>query len=572
MKDGNDNEQRYLLTFEGSGHISAYKMDEQWRLAKPGSPEYMIQGHVKIVDDGYIIEFSLPASFLNASQQLGVAVADVNDPEGRNVMALYRSFPKIAQGQYNRLIVRSPETERILASLAQTDSQIWVLDKQLRVRASVGQLQRKINFDPLAPSDLDQPRQSFTGLLLNWLSGVNNGPLNDFDPAQTLARDEQFIRAALEGKSSVTRRPTLDGKHIIVAAIHPVYHADKGSVLGLVLLEQTTDAILNLQSRSLQRIAIYSLLGLIAITLVVLVFSTRLTWRIKRLGTDTQKATDEQGRMQTALKFRGLKAADEIGDLTRHIEQLLARLDRYQQFLVAIPRTLRHEINNPLNTVATSLEHLEDQSAHKNAADQSDKDNSELTKTYLDSAQRGLQRIAAITENLAEAASLEDALSADELLRLDFCHLVTSYVTNQQRQQSHPFTLKAPNHEVWVQGSDIHLEQLLDKLLSNAIDFSVPYRPVELELSVTKTHCLLGVTNHGPVIPEAELNEIFQLFRGRRGHQLARNRNDSEGAQHLGLGLYVAQIICERHGGDLVAENLSTGDGVIFTASLPLDG
>ena len=553
LKDTDSTEQRYLMTFEGSGRIAAYKMDEAWEMAVPGTPDYRIQGDVRITSNGYTLEFSFPISFLGNSHQFGMAIADVVDPRDRVIDTLISSFPSIEQGHYNRLIVRSPETERILQNLTQADSQIWILDNQLRVRATAGKLRKDGGTPILNPTDSNLQNKPLSSLLLDWLTGTNNSRLDDFNPAQTHAREGEFLQVALQGHSSVTRRKSLDGNHVIVSAVQAIFHSDEQTVIGLVLLEQTTNAILNLQSQSIQRIALLSLLGLITITLVVLVFSSRLTFRIKRLGIDTQKASDEQGRMQTKTDFRGLNAADEIGDLTRHIEQLLARLDRYQQFLVAIPRTLRHEINNPLNTVTTSLEHLENQVSEQR---------------YLNSAQRGLQRIAAITESLAEAASLEEALVVDHMLKINLNDLLSIYVENQRRQNKHAIELQLPNQEVWILGSDIHIEQLLDKLLDNAIDYSPRDRAIEINLSITKSHCQLSITNHGSPIPEAQLPELFQLFHSRRDGEQSNDQN----GQHLGLGLYIARVICERHGGDLAARNLDAGDGVVFVASLPLSG
>jgi len=547
FKGANDSQERLIITFEGRGKITAYAVDEDWRTASPGTPDYRLQGYVDINTDGYNIEFSLPLSMLGEQRQLGVAAVDVDDPQQRTIAYISRTFPRVNQGQYNRILIRSVATEALIQGLQKEEAQIWVFDRELNVRAIAGGLNRQAE----DYFDIEQQRatplwQSVVDTILGKLVGATRQGLKDFDPQQTLSRDDALLHAAIAGTGSTERRPSLDGQHEIIAAAQPVRDGDK--VIGAVLIEQSTATILNLQRLSLQHIALLSLLSLSAIVIIVLLFSARLTWRITRLGRDTDKASDEWGRMQNTVDISGTHAGDEIGDLSRNIEQLLTRLHRYQQFLSAIPRTLRHEINNPLNTTATSLEHLQAQGGDK---------------TYIDSAHRGLQRISAIVDSLAEAASLEDALSKDEIAAVNFKALLSTYIKNQSVGCPHKIELLVPEHDVWIMGSDMHLEQLLDKLLDNAIDFSTIGKSIQVSLSSTKSHCRLQVKNDGPTIAEAELPELFQLFHSRR------NQAHSD-QQHLGLGLYIARLICERHGGDLSVANLTTDDGVIFTATLAL--
>ena len=56
---------------------------------------------------------------------------------------------------------------------------------------------------------------------------------------------------------------------------------------------------------------------------------------------------------------------------------MLSRMHQHNQFLENMPRTLRHEINNPLNTLSTSLHNL--------AAT----DDGTERERHLESAQRG---------------------------------------------------------------------------------------------------------------------------------------------------------------------------------------
>ena len=119
-----------------------------------------------------------------------------------------------------------------------------------------------------------------------------------------------------------------------------------------------------------------------------------------------------------------------------------------------------HEINNPLNTLSTSLQNL--------AEEYPEVDDSK----YLASAKRGVHTIGSIVQNLADAANLEEALEAEELEAVDLDELLQSYVSNSA--QSHK------DVRVVYQGcggtaiamiADYRIEQMLDKLIDNAIDF-----------------------------------------------------------------------------------------------------
>ena len=542
-------EERLLITFEGSGKTTAYAVDEDWRIATPGNPDYRLQGYVDIDENGYSVEFSLPLSMLGEQRQLGLAVADVRDQQQRTIATIGRTFPPINQGNYNRVLIRSVATEAIIQGLQKEDAQIWVFDRDLNIRAIAGGLANQREDYLKTEQQRAVPLwQSVIDALLGKLVGATAQGLKDFNPQQTLSRDDALLHAAIAGAGSSQRRPSLDGRHEIIAAAQPIFAGDK--VIGAVLIEQSTATILALQRHSLQHIALLSLLSLSAIVIILLLFSARLTWRITRLGIDTERASDEWGRMRQSPDIRGTHAGDEIGELSRHIEQLLTRLNRYQQFLSAIPRTLRHEINNPLNTAATSLEHLQSQNEDK---------------TYIDSAQRGLQRISAIVDSLAEAACLEDALNSDEISSINISALLATYINHQNRRCPLNIELNTPENDIWIRGSDIHIEQLLDKLFDNAVDFAEPDTSIEIQLGTMKNDCFIRVKNYGPTIAETELLELFQLFHSRRNP-----RHTTNNEQHLGLGLYIARLICERHGGDLTVQNLNSGDGVVFTATLAL--
>jgi signal transduction histidine kinase len=246
----------------------------------------------------------------------------------------------------------------------------------------------------------------------------------------------------------------------------------------------------------------------------------------------------------------GRRAGDEIGDLSRTVSGLLTRLSRYTAFLEQVPRTLRHELSNPLNSLSTSLQNL--------VADQPELEKSK----YLKSAERGVARIGEIVESLTDAASLEQALRDDEPERIDLALLVARTVENVAAgRPERRFALHVPEPPVGVMASGFRIEQLLDKLLDNAVAFSPEGAEISVELVAAGGEARLSVFNPGPPIPDELLERVFDSMVSTRG---AGDR------PHLGIGLYVVRLILEHLGGRVEARNRE--GGVVFELALPLAG
>lgn len=367
--------------------------------------------------------------------------------------------------------------------------------------------------------------------------------------AGSVADNNEVLSAALRGRPTYQRRYSNAEGEVIIAA-HPIIA--QGKTIGAVLLQQNTNRILELRRDALQRIVNFSVLSLLIFVALIFVFSVRLAGRIRKLGAEATSAIDIYGRLRANQLKAETKSGDEIGDLARSISGMLSRLHQHNQFLENMPRTLRHEINNPLNTLSTSLQNLEFE------------ETAEGRKKYLDAAKRGVARIGLIVQNLADAASLEDALQAEELEVIDVYKLVTNYLQNAQTV--HPnriFTYQGTADPVLCEVSDFRVEQLLDKLIDNAIDFSLPDSRITVGLNTGVRKLTLFVTNEGPVIADDIIENIFDSMVSVRA-------SNPDNRLHFGMGLYVVRIIAEHHGGSVSASNLSDGSGVVINVALPL--
>ncbi len=544
--DGEDG--RIMLSLPGPGVITAYEMDADWRFAETGNPITAVQGFMEPLDDGLQIEFRLPLQLLGSSRFFGLAYIDVDDPDTREVVNNTQTLPTAGKESFNLVVLRSPELLNIIQGLGYSGARIMVIDAQQRVRAETG-TQRSPEAQPPTNPSFELLRRAFEEMrpFLHWITTGE-----DYEPVRSRPEDSEgiadaAITASLRGDPIALRR-SLNENHEIIIAAHPI--VSRGAVIGTVVVEQNIDDILSFQRSTLEQVILLSIASLFAVFIALLAFAGRLAWRIRNLRRETSAAIDQHGRLRISELHNEMKAGDEIGDLARSISNMLAKLHQHNNFLENMPRTLRHEINNPLNTLSTSLQNL----VEENPDIQDSK--------YLASAKRGVIRIGSIVQNLADAANLEEALEAEELEVVDIAQLLENYVANCRiTHEGCEFKFHGPSRPVYSEVSDYRIEQMLDKIVDNAVDFHRANSPISIQLDGYRDHLQISVANRGQGLPANAEKSLFDSMVSHRGPQ---------NQLHFGLGLYVVRIIAEHHGGTVRAMNLADDSGVVIVVQLPV--
>ena len=553
--DGRDG--RMSLVFDPSDVVTGFSMDEQWRYAATGSADNRIQGVLRRVEgvNAVALEFRIPLSLLGSRQYFGLTYVDVDDELQRDILRVTQTLPPEATQSFNLVVLRTPEVRNIVQGLGYSGAKIVVIDNQRRVRAEVGATRLAAVEDDSSTQMGSLTRQltrvgDFIRRFFVSLSGepvAPDGVGGDAGEAEDESPSDRAIRLSLQGDPIALRNPLVSGEEIILAA-HPIVSSDQ--VIGTVIVEQNIDDILRFQRTALEQVLLLSLLSLFAIFLALIAFAGRLAWRIRNLRREASAAIDVRGRLRRGGLLNEMNAGDEIGDLARSVSNMLEKLKQHNSFLENMPRTLRHEINNPLNTLSTSLQNLADE--HPGIDD----------SKYLESAKRGVNRIGSIVQNLADAANLEEALEAEELENIDLNELLASYVANCG--SSHvgvSFQYKGSQAPVHALVSDFRIEQMLDKLIDNAVDFHRAGTPIRVQLECYGDLLQIVVANRGAALSEERLHTIFDSMVSHRG---------PDNRLHFGLGLHVVRIIAEHHGGTVSAINLADASGVAFVVRLPM--
>ncbi len=538
---------RIAVTASSPGFMTAYEMADDWQTARTGAPFNELRAYLRETDGGMAIEFRLPLDELE-SRRFGISFVDVDDDQVRNIETVVHALPAGDKDAFDLRVLRSPELLDIIEGLGYSGARILVIDAERRIRAESGSY-RSSETEPATETTWVEGAQAvlrYVGDGLNSLERwFDHNVLGNPVPVEETHVNE-VIERALAGEP-VARRQFNESEEVIFAG-HPI--RDNDVVIGMIAVEQNIDQILRFQRQGVDKVVLFSVLSLIAGFLALLAFSGRLAWRIRHLRRDANAAIDQHGRLTSDSLTRDITAGDEIGDLARSISAMLTRLQQHNTFLENMPRTLRHEINNPLNTLSTSLQNL----ANESEAVRDSK--------YLESAKRGLLRIGAIVQNLADAANLEESLGAEDLEVIDLNELIESYVNNcKLTHTDHEFVFRGAGKPVLAEVADYRIEQLLDKIIDNAIDFHRAHSPIKVQVDAYHDFLQISIANRGPTLPPDAANSLFESMVSRRG---------PDNKLHFGIGLYVVRVIAEHHGGSVRAMNLVDGSGVAFMIRLPL--
>lgn len=547
MQNADNEYRRYIVSARKTGNLTAYLLPTEKDVGVIEEPR--IVGFISKSKEGYNIELKIPLTMIGA--KLAFAIADVDNRKTRKIVNIVRTTSSDMIEEIGTIVVPSFQIQHLLARLNRAGSRIWITDTNTKVIALNGSL-KESNRDAY---ELGGDKEE-TGLLQTMFRAIYRGALkqppkefhDDLSTASKLSTPE--VKKALGGKANTRWRQTPDERINILTAVYPVSDGEK--IIGTVAIEETSNSILILQNRAVEILINLSLLALLVTALTVFAFATRLSFRVKKLRDNAEHAIGDDGRVVGEVATS--KASDEIGDLSRSIADMLNRLAEYNRYLETMASKLSHELRTPITVVRSSLENLETA------------DLDEEHKAYSHRAKEGVERLSNILTRMSEATRLEQTIQTEERVDFNIEQVINSCVNGYKvANQTKLFSLKVTNKAnkpFIVNGVPDLIAQLLDKLVSNAMDFAVKDTPIVINLVRSESAISLQVSNQGPTLPDKMQHNLFDSMvsmREKRGKQ-----------PHLGLGLYIVRLIVEYHNGTVRANNKKDNKGVVFTVTLPV--
>jgi PAS domain S-box-containing protein len=213
---------------------------------------------------------------------------------------------------------------------------------------------------------------------------------------------------------------------------------------------------------------------------------------------------------------------------------------------------ISHDLRGPLAVISGHAQILQPRLAGLDLTREA-----QQVKVIVDSS----ARINRLIQDLLDRSLIEAGPDELHLVLVDLAQVLKRSVDQHIPPAERPRVEVDAGAPLLVVADPSQTERVIGNLLTNALKYSPPDTPVIVRGDQRDDEMVISVIDQGEGIAPDELSRLFQRFtRGRAGPKA-----DVGG---LGLGLYIARLIVEAHGGRMWAES-ALGNGSTFSFSLP---
>lgn len=254
-----------------------------------------------------------------------------------------------------------------------------------------------------------------------------------------------------------------------------------------------------------------------------------------------------------AITVAAVRAGDTTGAVVvLHDITELRKLERVRRDFVA---NVSHELRTPLTAIQGFTETLLAGAI----------DDPQNRTRFLEIILEHSRRLARLTEDLLMLSKMDAERLELEIHRLSVTQLIESCLETAQHRAAEKelrISVNMPQDIPDISGDRRRLAEVLQNLLDNAIQYTLPGGQIVLSAKTVRDEVVLTVSDTGIGIPQADQPRIFERF---YRVDVARSRE----AGGTGLGLAIAKHLVEVHGGRLWVES-EVGQGSEFHFSVPI--
>jgi two-component system, OmpR family, sensor histidine kinase MprB len=253
----------------------------------------------------------------------------------------------------------------------------------------------------------------------------------------------------------------------------------------------------------------------------------RFTRRTEQLAADPNPSE----RMEVEGK-------DELARLARSFNSTLDELERSVESQRQLVADASHELRTPIASLRANIQTLEQAGRlppHEREALRAD-------------IVEELDELTALVSDVVELARGAGPGEPEDDVRLDL--IVDAVVERARARAGELVEFRVQTEPSVVRGDSRRIHRAVTNLVDNAVKWSPPGGPVELELRGGE----LTVRDHGPGFADGDLPRVFERFY---------RADDARGLPGSGLGLAIVRQAAEAHGGSVEAANAPGGGALL---------
>jgi len=273
----------------------------------------------------------------------------------------------------------------------------------------------------------------------------------------------------------------------------------------------------------------YALATLIVMALVWFGLG-RLTDPLRKLAS----AAKSLGRGET-VEILPEHGPEELRGLTTAFNEMQNRLTRFVSERTRLLAALGHDLRSPLTALRVRSEMVDDTE----------------TRERLIATIEEMQEMVESTLSFARGM-----VTAEETQTVDLEHFLSELVRDIASVNGPVDLDTQPGLHIRIK--PVSMRRALRNVIENALRYA---SDVHISARQQGEVALITITDHGPGIPEADLERVFDPF-----VRVEKSRNLETGG--TGLGLSIARTVVHAHGGDIKLANKPEG-GLQVTITLP---
>jgi len=232
--------------------------------------------------------------------------------------------------------------------------------------------------------------------------------------------------------------------------------------------------------------------------------------------------------------------------------EVLQRTDVLRKALLS---SVSHDLRTPLSSIKAAASSLLQQDVQWNE---------EERNSFAQAIEREADRLNRLVGNLLDMSRIEEGV-----LKLEKDHYSVRALVQDVLAHMRPLLrLRTVNihfaEDLPALDFDyVQMDQVLTNLIENAVRYTAPETPIDIDVVQKAGQILITVADRGPGIPQADIERVFDKF-----YRVQRDKRNGNYPTGSGLGLAVCKGIVEAHGGHIWAQ-AREGGGVVFSVTLP---